>query len=131
MKDKLSTEALAKRTVSDLIILPEKYQAVVIKKWYEACDEEKRIRLHYISFACAYPKRRTKIEIWMESIFTRNIKLKPKVAAIICVNHFRIQKKMLPQFISLAQKVKGRISSRESMRRKKLSERMDQPSINK
>jgi hypothetical protein len=119
MKDELSVGALTVRTAHDLIHLPERNQTIVIKKLYESSDEEKRRRLHYISYKSAYPAERTKIENWMESTFTGNMKYIPKRVAHICVNCFRIRKTMLPQYISLAQKVKRRIICREIMRRKK------------
>ncbi len=119
MRDELSTEALAAKTAHTLIQLPEESQITVMKKWYENSDEEKKKKLHYISYKSAYPSERTKIENWMEAVFTRNMKLIPKKVAHMCVNYFRIKKNMLPQFISLAQKVKRRIICREIMRRKR------------
>jgi len=119
MRDELSKKALAMKTADALIHLPEKDQIVVMKEWYESCDEEKKKRLHDHSYRYAYPAKRTKIEIWMESTFTKNMKLIPKQVAYMCVNNFRIKKNMLPQFISLAQKVKRRLICREIMRRKK------------
>jgi hypothetical protein len=126
MRDELSKEALAMKTADALIHLPEKDQIVVMKEWYEGCDEEKKKRLHDCSFMYAYPSKRKKIEIWMESTFIKNMKLTPKQVAHICVNCFRIKKCMLPYFISLAQKVKKRIICREIMRRKKQGGSIDE-----
>lgn len=119
MRDELSTEALTAKTAYTLIHLPEKNQITVMKKWYESSDEDKKKRLHECSYKYAYPYKRTKIEIWMESTFTGDMTLTPKEVAHMCVNNFRIKKNMLPQFISLAQKVKRRLICREIMRRKK------------
>jgi hypothetical protein len=125
MRDELSPKALAKKTGYTLCGLPLPDKKTVMKIVFGNIDEDEKSELCELVQKLVYPAGQKKIESWMESTFTGNMKLIPVKVAHTCVNVFKIKKRMLPYYISLAQKVKRRVVCREIMRRKKLCKHMD------
>lgn len=62
-----------------------------------------------------------KAELWMESMFKKDLSQKPAKVAIAYVMVKRIDRRMIPLFIKVAQKVKNKIGMRVSNDIKKLS----------
>lgn len=72
-------------------------------------------RLRWFNLIChfMYPKSKwQKIERWMEGQFRRDIVRTPRMVASMAVNYFRINSKMMPFLIKMAQRVKHRIRMR-------------------
>ena len=60
-------------------------------------------------------------ELWMESMFKKDLSQKPAKVAIAYVMVKRIDRRMIPLFIKVAQRVKNKIGMRISNEVKKLS----------
>ena len=61
-----------------------------------------------------------KAELWMESMFTKDLSQKPAKVALAYVVVKRIDRRMIPFFIKVAQKVKNKIGMRISNEIKRL-----------
>ena len=60
-------------------------------------------------------------ELWMESMFQKDLSQKPAKVAVAYVMVKRIDRRMIPLFIKVAQRVKNRIGMRISNEVKRLS----------
>ncbi len=72
-----------------------------------------------------YPKTRwIEIEQWMEKRFIKKISRTPVQVGYMCMNYLRINRKMKPLIIKLAQKVKARVIIREKRKNIKKVEKL-------
>lgn len=78
--------------------------------WFGDTGQER-----WFGWTCSalYPKSRwLKVDRWMEGQFRRDMSKRPQMVASMCVNHLRINSKMMPFLIKKAQRVKNRVYMR-------------------
>jgi hypothetical protein len=112
-----------KSTALRLARLSESYQRLFIGYFVSHLPESRKKRLLDAFLFAMYPEKRWhKIESWMERRFIRDMSITPRKMASICMGTMRINTVMAPKFISLARKVKNRLSMKHERRTKKLLE---------
>lgn len=102
--------------VQTIAELDESSRQAFVEGLFGAFDEKKRFRLFQWVCHCAYPQTRwSKVERWMEGQFRRDMNKTPSRVASTGINYFRINAKMLPFFIKMAQRVKLRVRARRRL----------------
>lgn len=82
----------------------------IFKKLLQSLSRSEIKKLHHLVSTNLYSKSRWKrIETWMESIFSTHYDYTPYKVAMMCLNYFRINRKMKPFVIAQARKVKKRV----------------------
>lgn len=73
-------------------------------------DEKRRLQwFSWVSYL-VYPRSRwQKIDEWMERRFKTNLDWTPRKMASVCRNYLRIDSRMFPLLIKIAQRVKSRV----------------------
>ena len=91
----------------------ESLRRAFVEGLFKAFGEKERSSLVQWVCHCAYPKTKwIKVERWMEGQFRRDMNKTPSRVASTAVNYFRINSKMMPFLIKMAQRIKMRIRTR-------------------
>lgn len=69
-------------------------------------------RTHDMLSRVVYKDRWKVFENWMDKALTKDMKKTPRVVAEMALNYHKVDKRMIPLFIKLAQKVKNRLITR-------------------
>lgn len=109
--------------------LDEKGQRRFLEAIFSRLDEERRLQwLTWVSYL-VYPQSRwQKIDKWMESRFKKNLDWTPRRMASTCVNYLKINSRMFPLLIKIAQRAKNRVYMR-AKRRRDSEENMEEESL--
>jgi len=123
MPDKLSHKAIAVRAGCDLAMLPEEHQLTGLKVFFNNLDSKSRKRkmnnflLHLNESKLKY----SQMDQWMETVFTKNPKLKPITVAHMYMITAKKPKKYKGCYLQHARRHKKRISKRIERQKKKVS----------
>jgi len=99
---------------------PEK-QLLLIRLLYPKIPPEQRTRIFDLVCLLSNPTGKwAKIEKYMEGLFQRDMKRTPKSAASLTVTYFKVNSKMFPFLIKMAQRVKNKVWMRENRKAAKL-----------
>ena len=99
--------------VQSAVELDEHSRREFLEGFFNAFGERERFRLFQWVCYCLYPRTKwIKVERWMEGQFRRDMNKTPSRVASTAVNYFRINSKMMPFLIKMAQRIKMRIRTR-------------------
>ncbi|WP_297211620.1 MULTISPECIES: hypothetical protein [Thermodesulfovibrio] len=82
----------------------------------ELSETEKKEAYEVITKQYLKNERLSRIDAWMESIFTKHYDYTPYKVAMMGLNYFRINRKMKPFMIAYARKVKARVRMRRKLK---------------
>lgn len=107
--------------------LDEKCQRGFLEAIFSGLDERRRLQwLDWVT-RLVYPQSRwQKIDRWMESRFKKNLDWTPRKMATTSIHYLRINSRMLPLLIKIAQRVKGRVYMRAKRQQKREEEMEDE-----
>ena len=98
---------------AEISVMSEKDQMEFLKIVIDYLPEESREKWMHKVMTLAQPQKRwLKVENWMESRFAKDFSLTPRKAASVALHYMKIDSRMAPLMIKIAQKVKNRVRMR-------------------
>jgi len=94
--------------------LGDHFQRVFLKTLFSGFSDKKR--LQWLEWTChtLYPETRwMKLDRWMEGMFRGNMNRCPSKVASMSINYLRINSRMYPFLVKMAQKIKNRVLMRQ------------------
>ncbi len=98
------------RSIRDL---DENSQRLFIETLFDGFDERRRLQWFRWISHLVYPESRwQRVERWMEGQFRRDMGRTPVRVARVCMNYFRVDRRMYPYLVRMARRVKNRVYMR-------------------
>src|SRR5208283_4077948 len=101
------------RIAAEISVMSEKDQMEFLKIVIGYLSDASREKWMHKVMTLAQPQKRwLKVENWMESRFAKDFSLTPRKAASVALHYMKIDSRMAPLMIKIAQKVKNRVRMR-------------------
>lgn len=94
--------------------LGDHFQGVFLKTSFNGFSDKKR--LQWLEWTChtLYPETRwMKLDRWMEGMFRGDMNRCPSKVASMSINYLRMNSRMYPFLVKMAQKIKNRVLMRQ------------------
>ncbi len=109
----LEQKVHVKRSAIWLSMLPESLQIEFFRIFVSGLPDDHKVRILNKFVNMVYPQLRwKKTELWMEKRFIKDMSKSPRQVASMYLMYSKINTKMAPKIIVLAQKVKDRLRKR-------------------
>ena len=106
-------QQLIRKTAMGIAVLPNHHQVKIIEILFDHIDDIQKERIFKTVGRLIYPSSRwLAIESWMEKRFISDMSRTPRQVASMGMYYMKINRRMTPLMIKLAQKVKNRLSKR-------------------
>ncbi len=103
------------RIAAEISVMSEKNQMEFLKIVIDYLPEASREKWMHKVMTLAQPHQKwLKVEKWMEARFAKNFSLTPRKAASVALHYMKMDSRMAPLMIKIAQKVKNRVRMRNS-----------------
>lgn len=112
LKDDLERRYESERVAAVVSQFSEGDRRKFFSSLFALMAEPELARTHDMLSRAVYKDRWKVFEKWMDAALTKDMKKTPRVIAEMALNYHKIDKRMLPLFIKLAQKVKARVGMR-------------------
>lgn len=119
IKEYLSDKHAVAKMASAVTIMSPSDQLHFLSLVMKQLSEDQKIKWADKAATIAYNQQWSKIENYMDSMFTKDISKTPRVIANHVLHYFKINKKMKPKILKLAQKVKHRVETRNRRKEQK------------
>lgn len=104
---------MLKKTAMGIAVLSNHHQLKIIEILFDHIDDMQKERMFKKMSRLIYPDSRwLEIESWMEKRFVKDMSRTPRQVASMGMYYMKINRRMTPFMIKLAQKVKNRLSKR-------------------
>ena len=105
------------RIAAEISVMSEKDQMEFLKTVINYLPEESRVKWVHKMMTLVQPhKKWLKVEKWMEARFAKDFSLTPRKAASVALHYMKMDSRMAPLMIKIAQKVKNRVRMRKRRR---------------